>query len=139
MDLDFSFLAQVVVSHLFEFVILGMIVPFLRPALRRLQASIDTDAAARLDSAIHFGIERAHHELVERAGAAVSDVRVQESVVWRAVQYVLPKMPDTLRALGITEKGLYDRVHARLAANFMLDDEDDEDDDPAAGAAETAA
>lgn len=70
--------------------------------------------AALLEGALWNGIEFAKGRLakeIERHGV----VNVKSQVVAEAANYILPKVPGIIKSLNITEKGLRDRIEARLA------------------------
>lgn len=66
-----------------------------------------------LHNAIEFALAKAN-----KAADGKLVLTPKNEVVATAVNYILPKIPDTLKSLNITPKGLQDRIEARLASHL---------------------
>lgn len=83
---------------------------------RKAHIDMNAQQAQTVEVALHNAIEFA----LSRARTAVDSKAVltpKNEIVATAVNYILPKIPDTLKSLGITPKGLADRIEARLASH----------------------
>lgn len=98
----------------------GVLIPLLTPVLLAVVtwaatkvaalAHIQIGAAQRtvLESAINNGIAYAEKTMAPRLGVTADDK------VAAAVNYILPKVPDALKGLGVTPDHLAQLVTARL-------------------------
>lgn len=85
--------------------------------LRRVVAWLRIDAESKLVKRLEDGMGTALGFARERAlveGARLGAVDVRSRMVADAAAYLLPKMPQTLKALGIDAAGLSERLEARL-------------------------
>jgi len=68
---------------------------------------------AAIEKGVNYAMSKAH-----AAADASGQVTLKAGVVADAANYVLPKIPGYLSALGITPQGLAERIEARLPAEF---------------------
>lgn len=104
----------------------GIVIPLLTPVLLAVIMWVATKVAALahiqiqdsqrdvLTAAVNNGIAYAERVLAPRLGITADDK------VATAVNYILPKIPDALKGLGITPDHLAQLVTARLPAPPLL-------------------
>ena len=94
--------------------VLSPLVPWLAyKAIQVLHLQLTKAQAATLEVAMQNGINYALGK-VQAFTNAHGQVQMKDQVVAQAAAYVLPKVPDTLKALGVTPEGLKQRIEARL-------------------------
>lgn len=70
--------------------------------------------AQAIEIAIQNGVSYGLSQVQQHVAGKGLTLNVKNEVIDHAVSYVLPKVPDTLKKLGITPAGLSERIEARL-------------------------
>lgn len=96
-------------------------VPILVPALlKRLGMANDKDLSDKLMAAADAAAGAAYKFALAHEGG-LSNVAVHDAALATAVNYVVTKMPDTLKTLGLTPDHVHDMVSARLGVLLASD------------------
>lgn len=94
-------------------IITGAVTAALAYLARKFKIDADLTSQAHYIAVLENGIETAiAYAKTKTAGKA--DIDVKNSIVTIAANYLIPKIPTALAKLGITEKGLGERILARL-------------------------
>lgn len=79
----------------------------------KMEAQQQQALETALTNGINFALSRAK-TYADANGVVVS----KSSLIQQAANYVLPKVPGTLKSLGITPDGVAERIEARLPSNL---------------------
>jgi hypothetical protein len=98
-------------------------IPILVPALlKRLNVANNADLAGKLENALSAAAGVAYQTAVDRASnGGLANIQVKNAALAAGAGYVVAKMPDTLRTLGVTPDGVRDMVSARLGVLLASD------------------
>lgn len=116
-SIDFSpFIAQYVLPLVFG--ILGLLGSWVLLQLRtKLGLTNDAWLSSRLEDAMRNGLALAQSQLQLKVAQGPIALDLKNQAVAIAAQYTLDHVPDTLKALGVDQGQLMQKVEARLAVN----------------------
>lgn len=96
-------------------------IPILVPAvLRRMRLSTESELNTRLQAALTAAAGEAYQFALRRS-EGLSTPLAHNQAVGAGASYVARLMPDTLKALGVTDAALSEMVRARLGALLAQD------------------
>ena len=107
--------ATVVLDHLFELIFPPVVAWVGAHAAALLRVQRDDRLVARLEEGLTWALEFAQQTVAQRLAETAGEPD-RAAIAAIAADYLEPKMPQALASLGITRKGLEDRLFARVDA-----------------------
>lgn len=97
-------------------------IPVVVPALlKRLHIANTSDMAAQVEAACNAAAGMAYQYAAAHGEEGLKNVDVHNQALAVAVKYVVERLPDTLKALGLTPDHIAQMVSARLGSLLATD------------------